>query len=130
MKTCALLLAVSFVLSGCAGTSGHPRGSPVAFSPENLKVPGPETPLANSPCSDSLYVSLKAKPLLEMSDREYGYFMQKDAACGEFQKTALQVAQARGDTRARQQIATTAIDNYTVLALLGLAVSAMLIFVF
>lgn len=40
---------------------------------------------AASPCADSLYQSLRAKPLRELSEREYEYFMQREKACTDFQ---------------------------------------------
>jgi len=43
-------------------------------------------PIAESPCTDSLYLSLKSKSLESMTEREYQYFIQKDAACSEFQR--------------------------------------------
>lgn len=38
-----------------------------------------------SPCADSLYAALRAKPLQELSEREYQYFMQREKACTDYQ---------------------------------------------
>ncbi len=43
-----------------------------------------------SPCQDSLYVSLKTKPIAQMSDREFAYFNQKEKDCSEFRKALMQ----------------------------------------
>jgi hypothetical protein len=40
---------------------------------------------AASPCADSLYQSLRAKPLQDLSEREYEYFMQREKACTDYQ---------------------------------------------
>jgi hypothetical protein len=36
-----------------------------------------------SPCNDSLYVSLKTKAIGQMTDREFAYFNQKEKDCTE-----------------------------------------------
>lgn len=38
-----------------------------------------------SPCADSLYQALRGKPLQDLSEREYEYFMQREKACTDFQ---------------------------------------------
>ena len=48
-----------------------------------------QTTTQSSPCTDSLYLALKHKPIQEMSEREYTYFTQKDKSCNEFQKEEL-----------------------------------------
>ena len=37
-----------------------------------------------SPCDEKMYLNLKTKTLDEMSDREYQYFLNKDAQCNEY----------------------------------------------
>lgn len=37
-----------------------------------------------SPCTEERYVNLKEKPLDEMTQREYEYFIRKDQECTEF----------------------------------------------
>lgn len=43
-----------------------------------------------TPCSDSLYVVLKSKPIAQMTDREFAYFNQKEKDCSEFRKAQMQ----------------------------------------
>lgn len=40
---------------------------------------------AQTPCTDSLYNSLKATPVNQMSQREYEYFTTKSTECSEYQ---------------------------------------------
>jgi hypothetical protein len=48
-----------------------------------------------SPCADSLYQALSAKPLDDMSEREYEYFRVRERACLEHQARAALVNQPR-----------------------------------
>ncbi|MDT8325498.1 MAG: hypothetical protein RRA94_15395 [Bacteroidota bacterium] len=45
----------------------------------------------DSPCNDPQYLELKEKPIGDMTEREYEYFRDKESACDEYKKTALQV---------------------------------------
>lgn len=71
------ILVVILVLTGCTMAP-----TPGQVAPED------------SPCSDSLYVALQDKPLDSMTDREYAYFVEKDRACGEYQRTRAEVSPA------------------------------------
>ena len=42
----------------------------------------------NNPCEDSRYIKISAKPLDEMSDREYSYFNEIDKECKNYKKSA------------------------------------------
>jgi hypothetical protein len=42
------------------------------------------TPVAASPCADTLLVRLKEKGLDNLSEREYEYFTKKDAECARY----------------------------------------------
>ncbi|HEX2189606.1 MAG TPA: hypothetical protein VHG51_11940 [Longimicrobiaceae bacterium] len=44
-----------------------------------------QQPPAASPCADSLYQVLRARPLVDLSEREYEYFMQREKACTDYQ---------------------------------------------
>lgn len=63
-----LLLALAFAAATVFGAPAAAQQQPAA-----------------SPCADSLYQSLRAKPLQDLSDREYEYFMQRENACTEYQ---------------------------------------------
>jgi len=43
-------------------------------------------------------VALKGRPLDDMSEREYEYFLQKDASCAEFQRAKASVPIASDQT--------------------------------
>ncbi|HEU0016581.1 MAG TPA: hypothetical protein VFQ45_23065 [Longimicrobium sp.] len=47
-----------------------------------------DAPPAQNPCADSLYQSLKGKPLDALSEREYQYFIGRDKACTDYQRLA------------------------------------------
>lgn len=62
-----ITMAGLFALAGCATATPPPTASP---------------PVAVAdPCLDQQYVALKARPLDSLSEREYAYFLQYDAAC-------------------------------------------------
>jgi len=44
---------------------------------------------ATNPCEDERYLDIKKKPLDDMTDREYTYFMQKDKECAEYKPSQL-----------------------------------------
>jgi len=58
-----------------------------------------------SPCTDSLYVALKKKPLSEMNEREFNYFSQKDKECSTFM--LLKQQEQKSNEVIRQQQAET-----------------------
>lgn len=47
----------------------------------------------DSPCNDSLYLQLKTISLDKMTQREYDYFLQKDAACNANQTNKITIQQ-------------------------------------
>jgi hypothetical protein len=55
-------------------------------------TPPDDTTQPPSPCTDSLYVVLKARPLDSLSDREYRYLIERDKACAEYQQSGIPVA--------------------------------------
>jgi len=42
----------------------------------------------DSPCGDSLFAALRARPLDSLSTREYAYFMMKSRECAEYRRAA------------------------------------------
>jgi hypothetical protein len=50
------------------------------------RTPAAAQPPVTSPCADSLYQVLRGKPLQDLSEREYAYFMQREKACTEYQQ--------------------------------------------
>lgn len=82
-----LVIVVLVLVSGCGTTqmaSWSDRPARVRTAPaEKSRVA-----LGPSPCADSLYVALKARPIDSLSDREYRYMMERDRACMEYQRTA------------------------------------------
>lgn len=78
----AIALLLCLTLTACAAT-------PPSANRSGYPAPAAKTrPLAPSPCSDSLYLALKARPLESLTDREYSYFADHDNACMEYQRTA------------------------------------------
>lgn len=63
MKKILIVFVLSFILYSCQ------------------TVPEPKSKNDNSPCNDSLYVSLKRKKMDDMSDREYQYYLEYDKLC-------------------------------------------------
>ena len=90
MKTTALVLvlALSLTLSSCAPSTNR------APDPDPIRSGLNGSASWQSPCADSLYVALKSRPLDDMSEREYEYFLQKDASCAEFQRAEASVPTA------------------------------------
>ncbi len=55
----------------------------VALAAAPADVPAQQP--AASPCADSLYQVLRARPLQELSEREYEFFMQREKSCTDYQ---------------------------------------------
>lgn len=55
----------------------------------------PRDTASTNPCADSQYTALRGKALDQMSEREYAYFLQRDRACTEHQRTITATAPAR-----------------------------------
>ncbi len=53
------------------------------------------TAQVNSPCKDQQYLELKQKKLSELSEREYEYMKEKEKACDEYNRTAMQMQQTK-----------------------------------
>lgn len=72
-----------------------------------------------SPCSDSLYVSLKTKNIAQMTDREFAYFNQKEKDCSEFRKAQMQ-EEVKVETL---KITKKTMNTYWTIAAIGVALS-------
>lgn len=72
-----------------------------------------------SPCSDSLYVVLKAKTIEQMTDREFAYFNQKEKDCSEFRKAQMQ-EEVKVETL---KITKKTMNTYWTIAAIGVALS-------
>ena len=73
-----------------------------------------------SPCSDSLYLALKAIPLNKQSDREYQYFLAKDKDCVAYTTSNMQEKQ-------KKERVKKAINAYVAIALIGILVPFIII---
>ena len=72
-----------------------------------------------SPCSDSLYVALKAKTIAQMTEREFAYFNQKEKDCSEFRKALMQ-EEVKIETL---NITKKTMNTYWTIAAIGVALS-------
>lgn len=72
-----------------------------------------------SPCNDSLYVWLKTKAIVQMTDREFVYFNQKEKDCAEFRKALMQ-EEVKVETL---RITKKTMNTYWTIAIIGVAVS-------
>ena len=72
-----------------------------------------------SPCSDSLYVSLKSKSIAQMTEREFAYFNQKEKDCAEFRKAEMQ-EEVKVETL---KITKKTMNTYWTIAAIGVALS-------
>ena len=72
-----------------------------------------------SPCNDSLYVSLKTKAIGQMTDREFAYFNQKEKDCSEFRKALMQ-EEVKIETL---NITKKTMNTYWTIAAIGVALS-------
>lgn len=68
-----------------------------------------------SPCNDSLYVSLKSKTIGQMTDREFAYFNQKEKDCSEFRKALMQ-EEVKIETL---QVTKNTLDTYWIILIIG-----------
>lgn len=66
-------------------------------------------PVTASPCEDSLFVALHARPLDSLSEREYEYFMEKERQCAGWKETT-----------EIEETKKTAVSSYTALSLVAL----------
>lgn len=62
-----------------------------ACAPQTARQPA-TAPSAGveDPCLDARYVEMKQRPLEELTEREYAYFLQRDKACTEYVQAAPQ----------------------------------------
>jgi hypothetical protein len=72
-----------------------------------------------TPCSDSLYVVLKTKPIGQMTDREFAYFNQKEKDCAEFRKAQMQ-EEVKVETL---KITKKTMNTYWTIAAIGVVLS-------
>lgn len=115
--TSTLLIACASTKTISPGTGGEGRISEAA-------------PVHENPCTDSLYVALKSKSLDEMSEREYEYFMRKDADCSEYQRSRMMTHPAEKSAEAAEkavQSNTRALTTILTLSLFGSIVTAILL---
>jgi hypothetical protein len=75
--------------------------------------------IVESPCNDSLYVSLKTKAIGQMTDREFAYFNQKEKDCAEYRKAMMQ-EEVKIETL---QITKKTMNTYWTLGIIAVAVS-------
>jgi hypothetical protein len=80
MKKIAVTLAIVFTLQ----TLAMPVSAQFYASVDRR---GSAEPI--SPCEDERYLTLKDKPLEEMTDREYDYFREKERECSDFTRAIL-----------------------------------------
>lgn len=72
-----------------------------------------------SPCNDSLYVSLKSKAIGQMTDREFAYFNQKEKDCAEYRKALMQ-EEVKVETL---NVAKRTMDTYWIILIIASAAS-------
>ena len=72
-----------------------------------------------SPCNDSLYVSLKSKTIGQMTDREFAYFNQKEKDCSEYRKALMQ-EEVKIETL---QVTKKTMNAYWIILIIGAAAS-------
>jgi hypothetical protein len=72
-----------------------------------------------SPCNDSLYVSLKTKAIGQMTDREFAYFNQKEKDCAEYRKALMQ-EEVKKETL---DVAKKTMDTYWIILIIAAAAS-------
>jgi hypothetical protein len=72
-----------------------------------------------SPCSDSLYVSLKTKAIGQMTDREFAYLNQKEKDCAEYRKALMQ-EEVKKETL---NVAKKTMDTYWIILIIAAAAS-------
>lgn len=72
-----------------------------------------------SPCNDSLYVSLKTKAIGQMTDREFTYFNTKEKDCAEYRKAMMQ-EEVKKETL---NVAKKTMDTYWIILIIAAAAS-------
>ncbi len=72
-----------------------------------------------SPCYDSLYTVLKARPIAQMTDREFAYFNQKEKDCAEYRKALMQ-EEVKVESL---NVAKKTMNTYWTVAIIGVALS-------
>ena len=122
MRLIVALGLITLVACSCAPTSNY------GFSPEYVRRPDDALHEGQSPCVDSLYLALGSEPLDDMSEREYEYFIQKDAACAEYQRAEMLTRKTQQTSTKARETAERAINAYITLGLVALFVSGVLIF--
>lgn len=81
------LLALSLaVLTACA-----PLTPPADTPPPSTPAAPAQAAATENPCTEQQYQNLKKRPINSLSEREYEYFMERDKACTEYQRTLAQV---------------------------------------
>ena len=104
MRRLMIVGLLGVMVGGCSTVLPYQRPKPAPSSAAAAT--------AESPCVDSLYLSLKNRPMEDLTDREYRYMMERDRACAERQRqsqgAAMPVVVREG-----------ASDGVTILAVLG-----------
>lgn len=73
----------------------------------------------SNPCLDRQYVELRSRDIDDMSEREYAYFLQRDRACTEHQRT---IAAVEPQREAAEGMRDWIIGSTLVSAAIGVAV--------
>jgi len=76
------LTTLTFLVSGCVSSGNKEWNSPYILHESERALAGP------TPCDDPLYLELTVKPIKDITDREFAYFLAKDAACQQWQSDA------------------------------------------
>lgn len=83
-RALAVAAAVVSACSSCAPANTTARTNWLTGNPEEPR----RKIVAPSPCSDSLYLALRARPLDSLTEREYAYFVARDRLCAQYQSGA------------------------------------------
>ncbi len=81
--------------------------------------------ISNTACTDPEYLSLKAKPIDSMTDREFAYYEMKDRECEQARTNANAVQQLQHSAVAKQIISATACNDSLYMLLKQKPMNAM-----
>jgi hypothetical protein len=109
-----LLILLVVVTMGCATVPENGT----TWGTQANELPEPQSPTP-TPCTDSLYLALKAQPLDALSQRQYEYFVSHEKACMEWQREAPRRKDA--DTR------ESAVSAWVGISILGAIATAVLV---
>jgi hypothetical protein len=115
-----IVLMGSFPVVAVAGAIGEDGGL-YATAPDSPPVVSDEVVDVDSPCSDPLFLALCARPLDELSEREYAYFVQKSAACEQYMLA--EMAMEPSNELAKSTSSMT--KAYIVISAIGLLITVL-----